>query len=470
MKATEASTDAILGLNHRLDAAPYAAGFVALRDRLRKLPTARLDTLVAGHLGGIYTPPIHNFKRTFVQSRAHGYPFIGTTSMLRPEFTGVRLLSRRDAESQKLAPLELRSGMTLVSCSGTIGRVVYTRPKMQGMWSSGDILKIHPDPRCIQSGYLFAFLSSSYGVPLLTSGTYGSIIRHIERDHVAGLPVPRFEPAFENKVHTLVEAAAALIDRYAETCDRATVMLLREARLEQPSDEDWHASEERLGWANDAVGSETLRPLNFDPRARSLWVRVEEGLHERLGALCEPKSFKGKTIFKRVDADPEYGVLLVGQRQAFQMNPDGRWLATASIRGLGLTVPPGTTLIPSHGTLGEYELYSQAVIVTPRTSAYAFSGDFFRCVPKKGAIAAGYLFAFLRSRMAFRMLRSISSGGKQQEPHPRLMWRFPIPRVRTEVETEVASLVDDACDALDQGVRLEDEARHLVEQAIGLAT
>ncbi len=75
----------------------------------------------------------------------------------------------------------------MITCSGTIGRMTYVRPDMDGIWSSQDVLKVVPNPECIPPGYLYAFLSSRYGVPLVVSGTYGAIIQHIEPEHIADL-------------------------------------------------------------------------------------------------------------------------------------------------------------------------------------------------------------------------------------------------------------------------------------------
>ena len=54
--------------------------------------------------------------------------------------------------------------------------MTYVRDDMAGMWSSQHIMKVAPDPAQIAPGYLYAFLSSKYGVPLVVSGTYGAII------------------------------------------------------------------------------------------------------------------------------------------------------------------------------------------------------------------------------------------------------------------------------------------------------
>lgn len=100
-------------------------------------------------------------------------------------------------------------GTTLISCSGTIGRMSYVRSDMEGVWSSQDVLKVVPAASRIPPGFLFAFLCSRYGVPLVASGTYGAIIQHIEPEHIANLPVPRIGADAEGEVATLVDGAAS---------------------------------------------------------------------------------------------------------------------------------------------------------------------------------------------------------------------------------------------------------------------
>jgi hypothetical protein len=450
----------------RLDCNPYMSGALEARDTLRQLSVRKdaLSTVTAGYGGGIYNGPM--FKRNYVESPEHGVPFISSGTLLQSDLTKLPLLRREDAESSRLSYLRLQPGMTLISCSGTVGRMSYVRPDMNGIWSSQDVLKVVPDVSLIPPGYLYAFLSSKYGVPLVVAGTYGAIIQHIEPAHIADLPVPRFEDTFEAKVNKLIQGAAEDLSESSQLMSAATATLLASIGRKDLRDDLWHADRRALGWADTAVSSESLRALNYDPRAAEIRHSIESGDHSKLGTLCDPAQFKGKIIFTRIDADPEHGVMLLGQRNAFHLRPEGRWISRKSIAGLGLVVPPGTTLIPSHGTLGEFELYCRALIVTKRTSRYAYSGDFFRCVPIKEEIEPGYLFAYMRSRLAFRMLRAISIGGKQQEQHQAMMYRFPIPRLGKEREKEIAKLADRACELFDRALEAEELARTLVETEI----
>ncbi len=155
----------------RLDCNPYMSGALEARDTLKSLdaPKEPLKSLTAGYAGGIYNGPM--FRRNYVESPEYGVPFITSGTMLLADFSNLPLLRKSDAQSPRLSYLELKPGMTLISCSGTIGRMTYARPDMDGMWSSQDVLKVVPDASRIPPGYLYAFLSSKYGVPLVVSGT-----------------------------------------------------------------------------------------------------------------------------------------------------------------------------------------------------------------------------------------------------------------------------------------------------------
>ena len=219
------------GYGYRLDSSPYLGGALETKVLLEKLTLRKdkLHTLTKGFDGGIYNGP--TFSRTYVESPEFGVPFVGSGSMLYADLSNLPLLSRRQAEGRMLRHLELKPGMSLISCSGTIGRMIYTRRDMAGMWSSQHILKVVADPEKIPSGCLYAYLSGKFGIPLIVSGTYGSIIHSIGPKHVADLPVPRLGDALEHEIHTLVEQAAELRTKASQEFHAAVADFEQTARL-----------------------------------------------------------------------------------------------------------------------------------------------------------------------------------------------------------------------------------------------
>ncbi len=451
---------------YRLDCQPYLGGALEAKIILERLSLKKepLSSLTVGHNGGIYNGP--HFARTYVDSEEYGVPFVSSSGMLHSDLSRLPLLSRRQTADRSLAFLRLGRGTSLISCSGTIGRMAYVRSGMEGMWSSQDILKVVPNEERIPSGYLYAFLSSNFGVPLVASGTYGAIIQHLEPHHIADLPVPRLGTRVERRIHALIEDAAGSLDRYGRLLASATEALLQEIGMVDISPSQWSADTRRLGWSQETIEPITLRALNYDARVIPYFQTLRSRSYSELGSLCEPEAFRGRTVFKRLDAEGEYSVRLVGQREAFHIRPDGRLISRASVEDLGLMVPPGATLIPAQGTLGEQELYCRAVYATRRTSEYLFSGGFLRCVPRQAEIPGGFLFAFLRSNVAFRMLRSMSVGDKRQEQHAELILRMPIPRLEKRREAAIARQINEAADCFDHALDCEDKARAILENAI----
>ena len=84
------------------------------------------------------------------------------------------------------------------------------------MWSSEHVLKVVPNTDLVRPGYLYAFLSGRFGVPLIVGGTYGAIVQHIEPGHISDLPVPLAPEAIQDDAHRLVAEAAAT--GFAQAC------------------------------------------------------------------------------------------------------------------------------------------------------------------------------------------------------------------------------------------------------------
>jgi hypothetical protein len=443
----------------RLDCNPYMSGALEARDLLHRLkaPISRLADLTTGIFDS------GRESRQWVDDPKHGVAYMGTSSIGYADLSILPMISKRQVANNPRLTLQL--GSSLITRSGTVGKMAYVRPEMVGMTCSEDVLRVVPNEELISPGYLYAFLSSKFGVPLVVSGTYGAIIQHIEPEHIRDLPVPRLGET-ENTVNSLLLRSADLLTKYASLIKTSRLAVLKNIGLKDPNSLEWYENPQRLGWTETGLSSESLRAFNYDRRAKFYLDKLFKIDHSPLKELCEADHFKGHIVFKRIESSPEHGYKLLGQREAFQMRPEGRWISRTSVKGLGLIVPPGTVLIPSHGTLGEFELYCRAVYVTNRTSQNAYSGDFYRCIPLKGKIRGGYLYAFLSTKIAFHLLRSMSTGGKQQYQHPAMLARLPIPRLGQELEDEIADMVDEASAQYDLALQLEDEARVLVENAI----
>ena len=415
---------------------------------------------------GLFRGPI--FRRVFAADPAFGRPYVTATDLEQAELRPVASLSMLHGEL--LERLELGEDTIVVSCSGVnLGKAFYVRPDMAGLIGSHDLIRIVPDETRVRPGYLFAYLDSRFGRSALRQVTHGGSVRHIEPHQIAELRIPRLGKTIESEIHDLVFAASRLLARHSARLEDATETIERATGLSAIALDRWEEDPSRLGWSEHPTGFGSLRALNFDPRVKRIRHLLEQQSFDPLGELCDADYFRGKNVFKREEASPDTGVLLLGQRAVFRLRPEGRFISRNSVERNRLQVPPGTVLIPSHGTLGARELYCRAIAVTPGMADFAYSGDFFRCVPLPHRVRPGFLYAFLRSRYAFRMLRGLSSGGKQQELTAGRMAVLPVPRLPERQEAGVADDVDQALAEFDEATDALSQARALVERRIGSA-
>jgi type I restriction enzyme S subunit len=454
---------------HRLDASPYVAGSLKTKKLLERLPeTEPLASLTTGHNGGIFNGP--QFPRVYLTEPEHSVPFLGTRDMMAADLTGLPRLRKKDAESRALSYLELKPGMTMISCSGfNAGRRAYVRGDMGGIWSSQHMIKVQPDVEKIKSGYLYAFLQSKFGESLVRGSVYGSAVKHIEPHHIAGLPVPRFDSAVEDRIHRLVEHSARLRATHQEQLVAATKDFFESNGLSDLNNLRWHQQERDLGFEVASVGSSSLRALNFAPRAQRLLNKLASASGRSLGEICEGGTLRTGARFKRIDSDPGHGVRLIGQRQSFWLRPEGRWINEAQAPD-DIRLKDETILIAARGTLGENEVYSRSVFVTGSWLEHAYSQDYVRLLSGDPDVSGAYLFAFFRSEAAFRALRSFSVGGKQQEYHPRFLRALHIPLAPPADRARIAATVRYAYQCRDRADVLEDKALALLTTAIEEAT
>lgn len=447
----------------RLDCGPYMSGAIEARQLLKKLDTIPLNQLTSGHNGGIFNGP--RFPRVYVDDPEHGVPFLGSTDILDADLSYLSLLSKKQVGSKP--ELIIDEGWTLITCSGTIGRMAYARSDMRGMAGSQHFMRVVPDKDIIQPGYLYAYLSSRSGVPLVISGTYGAIIQHIEPRHIADLPVPRLGDV-EERAHELVQQAADIRTEATIQLKAATEKFLDSAGLVDIPSHEWIDKSGRLGFAT-SISKNLLRAVNYIPLNTELAERVKKNSPswKPLGNITEPGTLRSGLRFKRIDAEPEYGVELIGQREIFNLVPRGRWIAKAYLPNDKLIfVPEGTVLVAAQGGLKETDSFSRSQFVVGKRLQYAYSQHFLRVIAIEEEIPRGALFAYLRSNVAFRLLRSCAIGSMQQDFHPALIREFPVPIIANSDASTIDDMVREAYGKYDQAIDCEDEARTLVERAI----
>ncbi len=443
----------------RLDCNPYMSGALEARDALKALKARKepLKSLTAGHAGGIYNGPM--FRRNYVESAGHGVPFITSGTMLLADLSTLPLLRKRDAQSSRLSYLKLKAGTTLISCSGTIGRMAYVRPDMASMWSSQDVLKVVPDESIIPSGYLYAFLSSKFGVPLVVAGTYGAIIQHIEAEHISNLDVPRLGLGVESSAHVKIQRAAELRDKAA--------FILAEVSAEFDSAFPQVDLSAKAGLQISTIlASEVKQRLDAEfhnPITASIRRVLQAVSHVTIGDWCDDIFLPG--IFKRIHvADPDFAAPYFTGYSLYWNEPEPKaYLSKATSLFNQVQLKEGMVLVQAFGQEGG--LTGRPVWVGSHLHDATTTHMLVRLIAKDRTRAA-YLFGFLNSNLAYRQVSCLTYGGSIPHFDKAGISSVLMPLFGSAREQSISQRVLDAIQARDEALSLELEARKLVEDAI----
>ena len=128
------------------------------------------------------------FKRVYVEE-GNGVVFIGGKQILELDPNNKKYLSLKQHEERIKNELTLRPNMTLITCSGTIGKVTIVPLHWNGWTANQHIIRVVPT-NIKMAGYLYAWFSSDYAYPLITRYTHGAVIDEINDEQVSKISVP----------------------------------------------------------------------------------------------------------------------------------------------------------------------------------------------------------------------------------------------------------------------------------------
>lgn len=480
MKAVVTAVADLYAGDSRLDASYHAsAGVKALR-RLRDwagvsgpLPVTRGAARESGAVYGsrrldalkdvarVFNGP--RFARIYVTDPDRGIPFLSSSDMLQADLNGVNLLSRAHTPSKLLNAIRIQQSWTLVSCSGTIGNTVYVRSDMDGMTGSQHIMRVVPDEKVIRPGYLFTVLSSRIGYALLTQGTYGAVVQHIEPHHIADLPIPRLDAAIEERIHALVERAAALRVEANKRLLQARKMLEAEVGFANPRKSFDHAF---------AIGKAPI-DISFGYRLDSFAYvgYTAEAVHTlrnytRRVVSASEVGFEiyNPPLFKRMFAD--HGHPYMSGVEIYTLRPTTtRYLSRVQPEIEQYLVTKGMVLVQSAGQ--RYGLITTPVLVTRMLNGVAATSDIVR-IKHPDVVENGYICALLASDFGRRLALRYSYGTSIPRLNVPEFSKVKIPWPDDKIRRGIGQATVEAYEQRDEANALEDQAQAALVEGLGM--
>jgi len=446
----------------RFDCGPYMSGALEAKIRLEELACRkdRLADVCDGGMAGLVNAG--RITRQWAADSVHGVPFLTSTSILQADLSDLRFISHRAVrENPKLT---IRAGYTLITRAGTIGRMSYARPDMDGLACTEDVLRVIPDDRRVRPGYLYAFLSSKFGVPLVTSGTYGAIIQHIEPVHIADLPVPRLGDEVERNVHLLVEEAAKLRTEASKLLAEA-VSNLEELAALKPLQAPGSSTPFSCVTVPAAAVQERFDAFFHSPYGNQVVTHLRSGpigtttVGSLASAIVEPNRFKRI----RID-DPAFGVRFFGTAALMWSEPIEMYFLPKNQQGIQqYIVTERTVLIPRSGQLSG--IIGTAVLPYGDILGGAVSEDAIR-IHCENANTAGFVFVALTSQYGVRQLKARAYGSSIPHLDVHQISRVVLPDPGDSERKRIGKQGAKVAALRHAAVLKEREARALVERAI----
>lgn len=442
----------------RLDCGPYMSGAIEAKELLAKHNTVPLRELTTGYNGGIFNGP--RFARMYVDDSAHGVPFLGSTDILNADLSHLSFLSKKQiADNPNLIVDE---GWSLISCSGTIGRMAYARSDMKGMAGSQHFMRVAPDRDKISSGYLYAYLSCRYGIPIIMSGTYGSIIQSIEPQHIEGMPVPRLGK-LELKVDELIQLAAhKRVEASKVTCAAIECLKASSGLAEL-------ARQEGIPFCASAISSNDLFKRMDGAYHSSLHREVLDAFNNAGIAtttvaklsqeIVEPKRFKRIEI-----SDAEFGIPMFGTTALMWSDPKHSFLIPRSMQGVEeLIVDQKMVLIPRSGQVSG--IIGTAVLPYGELIGGAVSEHAIR-IKCSTETLAGFVFIALKSEYGRRQLKSRAYGSSIPTLDVHQIGQVVVPDLGGELIEQIGAMGLRSAKLRHEAIEHENAARSLIEHTI----
>jgi len=390
-------------------------------------------------------------RRNYVNSLENGLPFIKGADIIKADFSNLKIISKK--RTANLNDYFLEEGWTVITRSGTIGNSAYVNKDFIGKAASDDIIRIVP--KSVPAGFLYAFLSSKNGKELLTHGTYGAVIQHIEPEHIQNIPVPIFPEDKQLEIHNLIVESAEL--RVEANLHLNNAISLFESSI--------GTTAVTMSNQTDIVRFAKVKSFltRFDGQYQIITKKLDE---ER---TKEYPYIKIKHLAKKIYVGNrgkrnyiESGVPFLSSSDMMLFNPKryAKQISTRTPNLDGLLVNRDEILISRSGTVGNI------VLVGDDLKNCAVSEHALRLVIDENKIAPQYVFCFLKTKQGKTYMEASAFGSVIITLNEELIGNIEVPIINDIDKDAIVKLINDYQKKMDASTLKENQAIQLVENEI----
>ena len=407
-------------------------------------------------------------KRVYVKKASHGIPFLSSSDILRADLNNLKLASTK--YTPDIERMKLQKGWTLISRSGTIGNCAFANAKHAQKLASEHVIRLWPN-NILRGGLVYAYLASKYGHSLLTQGTFGAVIQHIEPAFVGSILIPSFPESFQKEVDDLIQESARLREEAADMLSEAERLLKTSANLRDLTPEDYDYFGPRGAGRvvscfvrkRKDITTTTFNAFNLSERIRKTRAAMTCTTRPLREVLLGGDTFSSCSV-PSIEVKPEHGIMFINQKDIFDNIIKGKWVSKRNV-SLDKLVEYGEVIVACDGTLGENELFCRALFANEDLQGALISTHFIR-MKTNNIVLPGYLFTWLNSDYGFRFIRNCQAGTKLCHPIPIMFLDIPVPIISPDIVNEIDQLVKEAHTKRYEANENERKAIRMVEEEI----
>ena len=451
MKTTAIKSGTVFSASGRMDAPYYLNDAVAYYVGLEKCPYEL--TTVGEASKDVFFGNI--FSRCFVKDADHGVPYLRASEIQKADLNGGGLfLSKKQAS--KLGYLRLNRDWILVTCSGTLGKCVYTDARYEHFIATHDLIRIVPRDGKVLPGVLYAFLSSKFGFATLTHSQYGSVILHTNPEQVKSIQLPVFPIKVQRKVHEKIVESARLREEADAALKRAVTLFERESRQKGLGQKC------RTGVAT--IGRIAAMSKRFDAHYQ-IGTQLLDAEKNNNGAEQVSLASVAKRIFlaqrgKRTYVKHGVWFLSSSDMMLFNARREAKPISNKTIGLKSMLVHENDILISCDGTVGN------TIIVGHDLEGTAVSHHALRLVIDDKKISPLYAFCYLKTQHARSYIESVAYGSVIITVNDVFIGSMTMPVFKGKVYDSIVADIGEYKDKLATAADLENEAIDMVEREI----
>lgn len=365
--------------------------------------------------------------------------------------------------------LRLKEKTLLLTRSGTIGNISLVSKTLCNTIFSDDVIRINFKNE-FDLGYVYTFLKSRIGIQILKTNGYGSVITHLEPEHLSEIPIPNAPYEIRNRIHKLIMKSYEFRDESNKLIDEATNLLIEELHL--PAIEDFDVS---LYKKNASVDTFSVKLSEMNGRAdASYHVPIVDAIVEHLNKYAAEVTTIGDDRissdvilpgrFKRVYVDEGFGRVFIGGKQLYELDPSGKKFLSTSKHDKRITdellLKENTTLITRSGTIGK------VVLVPKHWENWVASEHIIRVVPANNDVA-GYISIFLSTDYGHELITRFTYGSVVDEIDDNHVRQIQIPLLKNqEIQKKINVLALEANAKRYEAYKLEQQALKIMDNEV----